>query len=143
VTKGACIPFNQNSLTFAFCASGTPFAISYARESFKSLCKAPETWRFQMAQAKLVKPVMNGSTEQERINMNKIFASAFLALGAALSLTGYFNYLGTLSAGSDAPSLFVTPTDATVWLIIFGLISAITGAYGFAKDEHSDSSHAN
>jgi hypothetical protein len=73
--------------------------------------------------------------EPEEESMNRLFASAFLVLGLALSLIGYFTYLGTLSTGSESGTIYATPTDTTVWLVIFGLLSAITGAYGFATKD--------
>jgi len=68
--------------------------------------------------------------------MNKILASAFLAFGAVLTLAGYFSYLTTLATGaSNSGSLWVTPSDTTVWLVIFGLLFAIAGAFSFANEE--------
>jgi len=32
-------------------------------------------------------------------------------------------------------SILVTPSDTTVWLVIGGLLAAITGAFGFANEE--------
>src|ERR1700761_5216338 len=101
-----------------------PFAVPKARKPFVALCKRPKKLAVPAGTSLAILGLVMNGTEQERINMNKIFATAFLALGAALSLTGYFTYLASLSAGSDSPSLFVTPTDTTVWLVIFGLMSA-------------------
>ena len=62
-------------------------------------------------------------------------AIIFLVLGATLCLGGYYGYLATLSACSNSTTVFVTPSDTTVWLTILGLLSGITGAFGLAEAE--------
>jgi hypothetical protein len=65
--------------------------------------------------------------------VNKKIASMFLTIGTVLILVGYHFYLVSVSMGPG--TILVTPSDTTVWLVIFGLLSAITGAFGFANEE--------
>jgi hypothetical protein len=64
--------------------------------------------------------------------MNKIVALAFVVIGVILIIFGGDAYVSTVGGVSRA--LTGAPSDTAVWLLIAGLLAAITGIFGFTGD---------
>jgi hypothetical protein len=72
--------------------------------------------------------------------MKKAMALMFIAVGLVLIIFGGNDYLATVGGFSRAFS--GVPSDTAVWLLIAGLLAAITGIFG-ATGGHSKESGRN
>jgi hypothetical protein len=64
--------------------------------------------------------------------MNRTLAFAFLAAGIILLILGYDAYQSIASNTSVAVN--GAPNDRALWLVIGGLLAAITGVFGLTGD---------
>lgn len=69
--------------------------------------------------------------------MNKIVALAFMAVGVVLVILGCEAYVST--TGGIARAFTAAPSDTSVWLLIAGLLAAITGIFGFTENHSKQS----